>query len=536
MTSPSRVPIIGCGSGRRWAVMTLAAISLSLAAAGLGAESAASAPFSPTASATVAPALSNFEAVDEYARTQLDQLSLPGLALAIVHHDQVVHLAGFGHADPTGRPVTPQTAFMINSVSKSFAGVAVLQLVEAGTVDLDTAVVAYLPQFRLADRAVSSTITVRQLLSHTSGIPESASYDDLTRKAADGRDLAARVARLATVTTNRPPGTTYEYSDPNYDVAGLLVQQVSGTAYPDYVRDHILRPLAMDRTGTTRPQSLPPDLADGYRMWLGHPVRYDGLYAHALLPSGDLISTAEDLSHYLVAQLGGGSYRGAAVLSPERIAASHRPAVQFDDGAKGYGIGWETRTMDAVPVVRHSGTSQSYYSDLVLETSGGWGIAVLTNTNSFNVNGGRIQGLSAGILAILHGHAPPPVPMPHHPILLPLVAIVVAVAFLQALAAARRGYLRLRGRSRRPTRRRALLVLTLCAGWAGLLLVAVPAALYPLPVLLIDVPDVGWSLVLAAAVSAAHALTLLAGCRRAPTDPAPAAGLIRGSHEVPSAV
>jgi CubicO group peptidase (beta-lactamase class C family) len=527
----------------RWVGVTLAAATLSLASPGLdgrpatAATRAHAAPASADVSSSAAAAdQRTLAAVDDYARTQLDELSLPGLALAIVHDGRVVHLAGFGHADPTGRPVTPQTPFMINSVSKSFAGMAVLQLVETGKVDPDAPVVAYLPQFRLADRAVSDTITVRQLLSHTSGIPESASYDDLTRPAADGGDLAARVARLSTVATNRPPGTTYEYSDPNYDVAGLLVQQVSGTAYPGYVRDHILRPLAMTRTATTRPDSLPADLAEGYRMWFGHPVRDDGLYSHALLPSGDLISTAEDLGHYLVAQLGDGSYRGARVLSPGGIATSHRPVVRFDDGAKGYGIGWESRAMAGVPVVRHSGTSQSYYSDLVLDSAGGWGIAVLTNTNSFNVNGGRIQGLSTGILAILHGRPAPPVPMPHHPILLPLTGIVATVALLQLLAGGRRGYLWLRGRARRPSRRRALLVLTLGTGWILLLLAAIPAALYPLKVLLVDVPDVGWTLMVAAAVSASHLLTLLAGPRRAPIHPEPAAGLSRGSHDVPSAV
>jgi hypothetical protein len=271
-------------------------------------------------------------------------------------------------------------------------------------------------------------------------------------------------------------------------------------------------------------------------MWFGHPVPDDGLYSHALLPSGDLISTAEDLGHFLVAQLGDGSYRGVQVLSAAGIATSHRPVTRFDDGSKGYGIGWETRTMDGGPVVRHSGTSQSYYSDLVLDAGGGWGIAVLTNANSFNVNAGRIQGLSTGILAVLHGHAASPAPMPHHPILLPLSGIVAAVALLQLLAGGRRGYLWLRGRPRRPSRRRALVVLVLGTGWILLLLAAVPAALYPLKLLLVDVPDVGWTLILGAAVSTAHLLTLLAGPRRRPVHPAPAAGPSRGSHDVPSAV
>lgn len=515
--------------------LILATFTFAAAAGGLGASHATASDLTTAGQAEAA-----FDAVDDYARTQLKELSLPGLALAIVHDDQVVHLAGFGHADPTGRPVTPHTPFMINSVSKSFAGVAVLQLVEARKVDLDAPVVDYLPQFRLADRDVSDTITVRQLLSHTSGIPETASYDYLARDIDDSRGLTDRVAQLATVTTNRPPGTTYEYTDPNYDVAGLLVQEVSATPYADYVREHILRPLAMTSSGTTRPESLPADLAEGYRMWFGHPVHDNRLYAHALLPSGDLISTAENLSHYLVAQLGDGSYRGARVLSPAGVATSHRPVVRFD-GNKGYGIGWETRTMDDVPVVRHSGTSQSYYSDLVLDGADGWGIAVLTNTNSFNVNGGRIQGLSTGILAILRGHSPPAISVPHHPILLPLTGIVIGVAILQGLAVARRGYRLLHGRGR-PTRRRVVVVLILCLGWVALLLAAVPSILYPLKVLLVDVPDVGWSLILAAAVTSAHALTVLGSYRRLGSHRGPNAEPARsaipdggGSH-VPSTV
>lgn len=515
--------------GRRSVRLVLAALTFATAAGGLGASPATASDLTTAGQGQAA-----FDAVDDYARTQLKDLSLPGLALAVVHDDQVVHLAGFGHADPTGRSVTPSTPFMINSVSKSFAGVAVLQLAEAGTIDLDAPVVDYLPQFRLADRDVSDKITVRQLLNHTSGIPESASYDYLAKDIDDGRDLTARVAQLGTVTTNRPPGTTYEYTDPNYDIAGLLVQEMAGVPYATYVREHILRPLGMTRSGTTNPDSLPADLAEGYRMWFGHPIHNDRLYAHALLPSGDLISTAEDLSHYLVAQLGDGSYRGTHVLSATSVATSHRPTVRFDD-IKGYGIGWETRTMDGVPVVRHSGTSQSYYSDLVLDGAGGWGIAVLTNTNSFNVNGGRIQGLSTGILAILHGHSPPAVSMPHHPILLPLTGIVLGVAFLQALAAVRRGYRLLRGRGR-PTRRRVVVVLSLCVGWVAFLLAAVPSILYPLKVLLADVPDFGWSLILAAAVASAHALTLFGRYRRRSVDPAPSAVPVEGNSHVPSTV
>ena len=123
--------------------------------------------------------------------------------------------------------------------------------------------------------------------------------------------------------------------------------------------------------------------------------------------------------------------------------------------------------------------------------------------------------------------------MPHHPILLPLTGIVIGAAFLQTLAVVRRGYRLLRGRPR-PTRRRVVAVLTLCVAWVALLLAAVPAVLYPLKVLLVDVPDIGWSLILAAAVASAHALTVLGSYRRPNVEPAPSAIPSEGSNHVPS--
>ena len=80
-----------------------------------------------------------------------------------------------------------------------------------------------------------------------------------------------------------------------------------------------------------------------------------------------------------------------------------------------YGMGWESRTLAGVPVVRHKGTNANFYADMVLDKEGRWGIVILTNFDSLNFNGGRLQGLSAGVLSLLRGEAPPDVPMPHHP-------------------------------------------------------------------------------------------------------------------------
>ena len=114
--------------------------------------------------------------IDAYIEKEMREVHIPGLALGIVHNDEVVHLRGFGEAGPGGRAVTPQTPFILASASKSFTALAIMQLVESGKVDLNAPVRRYLPDFRVADEAASARITVRHLLHHTSGLPEDSAF------------------------------------------------------------------------------------------------------------------------------------------------------------------------------------------------------------------------------------------------------------------------------------------------------------------------------------------------------------------------
>ena len=112
--------------------------------------------------------------IDAYISEQMQADHIPGVALGLVHNDQIVHLRGFGSADQSGRAVTAHTPFLLASVSKSFTALAVMQLVEAGKIELDVPVQRYLPWFRVADPDASARITLRHLLYHTSGLPSSA--------------------------------------------------------------------------------------------------------------------------------------------------------------------------------------------------------------------------------------------------------------------------------------------------------------------------------------------------------------------------
>ena len=208
-------------------------------------------PAAQAASAPPARDAPDFAAIDADVQAQMVEMHLPGLALGIVRRDQIVHLHGFGVADPSGRAVTSQTPFIIGSTTKSFTALAIMQLVEAGQLDLDAPVQRYLPWFRVADAAASAHMTLRELLNHTSGLPASAGYQPIFNVETGSLALEDGVRSLSTVQLDRPLGASYEYCNANYNILGLIVQSVAGQPYGQYVEDHIFVPLDMQHSFTS---------------------------------------------------------------------------------------------------------------------------------------------------------------------------------------------------------------------------------------------------------------------------------------------
>jgi CubicO group peptidase (beta-lactamase class C family) len=469
------------------------------------------APASAFAQGEASPAADpDFAAIDAYIQKEMGELHIPGLAYGIVHDDEVVHLESFGEADPSGRAVTPQTPFILASVSKSFTALAIMQLSEEGKVDLDAPVQRYVPWFRVADKAASNQITVRNLLNHTSGLPEDTSFEPMRSNDMGDDALDERVRALSEVQLDQPVGAAFEYTDANYDVLGLIVQRVAGQSYESYVQERVFAPLDMSHSFTNQTDALRHGLATGHRSWFSFPRRFEAPYSRGATPSSYLISSAHDMTHYLIAQLNAGRYADTSVLSPEGVAAMHRPAVKEGEKDIFYGMGWERRsTPSGVPVIQHDGTNSNFYADMVLEPEGRWGVVILSNFNSFNLNGGRLQGLSSGVISLLHGQAPPDVPMPHHPILASAMLLVAVVSVLQVLGIARSVVLLRRWRTqpnRRPRRRwvvalRVGVPLVLNVGWGLFMLIGYPQLLYPLSATLLLVPDLGYLVVVSGVVA-----------------------------------
>jgi CubicO group peptidase (beta-lactamase class C family) len=313
----------------------------------------------------------DFHAVDDYITARMKAAHIPGLSVAIVHGDQISSLKGYGQADPSGRAVMPQTPFIIGSISKTFTALALMQLVEAGTVDLDAPVQHYLPWFRVADPAASAQITVRSLLNHTSGLPQKA--DTFLWTDQDAGVLERTVRYLRTVSLARPIGT-FGYSNANYQIMGLIVQVVSGQPFEAYIEQRIFAPLDMQASFTTQQQARRHGMATGYRWWFGIPIAADMPFLRSELPAGFLISSAEDMAHYLIALMNGGRYQGHSILSPQGIAflQSHSPGIP-------YGNGWELATLNGQALVNQDGATANFQASVFFDPQERVGVFVAAN-------------------------------------------------------------------------------------------------------------------------------------------------------------
>ncbi|WP_019588174.1 serine hydrolase domain-containing protein [Deinococcus apachensis] len=314
-------------------------------------------------------------AIDAHVEATMRADRVPGAALVIVNPERVVHLRGFGQ-DGRGGAVTPQTSFLLGSMSKSFTALAVMQLVEQGRVDLKAPVRRYLPWFRVADPEASEAITVAQALAHTTGIPTRAP------RAGEPATLEDQVRALSRVHLSHPPGTRYEYASPNYLILGAIVERVSGQTYGDFLRRNVFTPLNMNRSFTSQDAAWRSGMSSGHRYWLGFPAPVLLPYEADRLPTAAIISSAGDLGHYLIAQLSGGRYAERRVLSAAGVAQMHRGTVAAPGENFRYAMGWREGPVRGVPAIHHGGILPHFRGKMVLLRETGWGVAVLTNVSS----------------------------------------------------------------------------------------------------------------------------------------------------------
>lgn len=377
---------------RRTHIGIRSVLAAALAVAGLGAGGIAGGIAAPPVDAHETGD-DPFEALDAFVTEQMDRLQLPGLALALIKEGQIVYEQGYGVADASGRAVTPHTPFMIASTSKQLTGLAVQQLVRDGELELDAPVSRYLSVFQSADEAHRS-ITVSQLLGHTSGFSTRQGRETLTANGGPDDTLEANARRLAGERLSRNPGVAFEYSNANYDLLGYLIQEVTGVPYGQYLRAHVFDPLGMQDTFTSKADAEQAGLADGFYPWFGLISLPTPLpYPRSDLPSYGVISSAHDLATVTLAQLGD-IPAGQSDVDADLLAATRMPLSRPGEASQ-YASGWWVHRFwpawhegldpndPSLPMMyEHDGAAGTYRSYVGYAPDLGFGLAMTTNAGN----------------------------------------------------------------------------------------------------------------------------------------------------------
>ena len=340
------------------------------------------------------------ETVNDFVNSRLEHTGILGASIEVTYGNRILYLRGFGR-DTNGAAVTEDTPFYLASVSKAFTAFALLQLADAGTIDLDESVQSFLPEFQLAD-ARASRITPRHLVTHRTGLTD---HINPEWGWPQPRSLQEAVARLRDVTLATDPGTVISYHNPNYYIAARLVEVVSGQSFADYLEEHIFEPLDMNASRTVGWMDEARDgMARGTVFAYGKAIAAPGV-DFFIDGAGGVISTARDLAAWMALHANGGvGPGGIRLLSEELFRQIQAPAadgVYYD-----YRFGWSLTPQRSLPF-SHDGGLMTYSTHIGFEPNGGLGVLVLTNASPPNATWSEAaRGIADGIRAIVGGVQP----------------------------------------------------------------------------------------------------------------------------------
>lgn len=322
--------------------------------------------------------------IDRLIRHEMATNQVAGLSVALVDDQRIVWAAGFGHADrERDLPATPETLYRVGSVSKLFTATAAMQLAEQGKLAIDRPLRDILPGFSIASRyPASAVITPRQLMSHHAGLPRDIAKGMFTANPAPFTDLVREVATSDAV---YPPDHVFAYSNVGITLLGHAIQNASGKAFADQMRDSVLAPLGMT-SATFEPGPADSALmAKAYRK--GEPAAELPLRD---VPAGGLNASVVDLSRFLSMIFADGRAGTRQLLSRESIAEMLRPQnatvpldVNFPNG-----LGWMLGTLgtstieNGGPVAHHAGAMLYFRAQMYALPEHKLGVVVLANSST----------------------------------------------------------------------------------------------------------------------------------------------------------
>ncbi len=326
----------------------------------------------------------------EFVRTTLKEWQAPGVAFSVVKDGELIHNSAFGLCDVESRlPVTTNTLFGIASLTKAFTTAALAMLVDDGLLDWDVPIRSYLPDFQTSDPFITEHLTLRDIVTHRSGL---ARHDHVWLGTPFTRDEL--IGSIRWLGFSRGFRQSYQYNNLLYIVAGRVIESVSGIRWEDFISYRLLRPLGMSSTIFAGDDiETRSDFSKSYSVaGTGYePAPQRDLAA--LGPAGSMYSNSVDMSKWMLFQLNKGVVRMDTLVSPAQMSDIQSLWVHSEQGSgnddirsTGYGLGWRIGSYRGNEIVYHSGAIGGYRALAILVPSHRLGIISLTNINRSQVN------------------------------------------------------------------------------------------------------------------------------------------------------
>lgn len=320
--------------------------------------------------------------VDDYVKAQMRERHIPGAAVAVVKDGRLVKAEGYGLANvELNVPATKETVFEIGSISKQITAAAIMLLVEEGKINLDEKISKYLPNTPES----WSKVTVRNLLTHTSGIK---SYTGLS-----GFELTKRLKRdefikaIGAFPLEFEPGERWIYSNTGYNLLGFIIESVTGASYWDFVGTRIFKPLGMNQTANRDPQFIVPNRADGYEWEDGKLVGRDYDLTD-VFSAGAIVSTVVDLAKWDAA------LRGETLLKKESKKQIWTQVVFNNGKPYPYGFGWNVTEFRSRKLLSHGGQTAGFAANISRYVDDNLTVIVLTNLGDIGLGGAIARGIA----------------------------------------------------------------------------------------------------------------------------------------------
>lgn len=336
--------------------------------------------------------------LEDFFKEKVESAHLPGLAVAIVDDQNTLYQKGFGKADmEQNLPVTPKTTFQIGSISKTFTIIAIMQQWELGKFKLDDDVNQYLPDERVGfvggKRKNNHPVTFRHLMTHTAGIGEIKAYSDLLYLhkglffiQPKNKPLLPLEDRLKNgIPCYVEPGSKYSYANHGVSLLGYLLEQLSGESFHEYIRNHILDPLGMDRSDAY--------LSDRVKPTFAHPYKYKwGKFAEKRLiqiwgrPAGGIYSCIEDMVKYIRMLLRWGKIHdsedeGSRIIKKDTLEIMYQNQFCLDPRLEQFGLVWHLYHLDGKKCLWHGGQTMGFNSSLHICPDANFGFIILANSS-----------------------------------------------------------------------------------------------------------------------------------------------------------